>query len=214
MLPIRILANQVTNLTDARYFAARGVDYICMNDGEQTDGITIEEMNAIAEWVEGPEFLLHFTSSDYYLDIVDRFEPAGLIFNKDHLDTVPGSIQSELKFVIYKIDDFETFGEEGISGTDIVLGFDYIILDLKGTGKTLEQLIEAGALPIIQAICAAGAVFLDVPVSASSLHAIIEDIKPEGWVLHGGSEDKVGVKTYEELDDFFDVLENIDLGVE
>jgi len=214
MLPIRILANQVTNLTDARYFAARGADYICMNDGISTKGISIEEMNAIAEWVEGPEFLLHFTSPDYYLDIVDRFEPAGLIFDKAELHNIPGSVQSDLKFVTYKVDDFEALGDEGISGTDIVLGFDYLILDLRGTHKTMEELIALGALPIIQAICAAGAVFLDVPVSAASLPVVLEDIKPEGWVLHGGSEDKVGVKTYDELDDFFDVLESMDLGVE
>ncbi len=50
----RIIAIQISNLTDARYFAAQGVDYLLFDSSL----LSIEKMVEIKEWVEGPGILL------------------------------------------------------------------------------------------------------------------------------------------------------------
>jgi len=64
MLKTKVIASHVTNLTDARYFAARGVDFLLFD----LDDITIDAAVEIKEWVEGPEILV-LVSSDKTGDI-------------------------------------------------------------------------------------------------------------------------------------------------
>jgi len=57
MLNRKVIATHVTNLTDARYFAARGVDYLLFD----LDAISLDKTIEIKEWVEGPEIMLLFS---------------------------------------------------------------------------------------------------------------------------------------------------------
>lgn len=59
MLKSKVIATHVTNLTDARYFAARGVDYLLFD----MDTISVDSALEIKEWVAGPDILLLFSSS-------------------------------------------------------------------------------------------------------------------------------------------------------
>lgn len=59
MLNRKVIATQITNLTDARYFAARGIDYLLFD----LDKISLQQILEIKEWVEGPEMLLLLSSS-------------------------------------------------------------------------------------------------------------------------------------------------------
>ena len=61
---MKIIANRVTNLTDARYFAAMGVDWIGFDMGTDSQ-LSIEHVIAFSDWVEGPQF---------YLDVRGRSE--------------------------------------------------------------------------------------------------------------------------------------------
>ncbi len=54
MLSIPIIAANITNLTDARYFAAQGVDYLLFD----LDVLSCDQVLEIKEWVSGPEILL------------------------------------------------------------------------------------------------------------------------------------------------------------
>lgn len=58
MLKRKVVASQVTNLTDARYFAARGIDYLLFD----LDQVSLDKIIEINEWVEGPELLLLFSN--------------------------------------------------------------------------------------------------------------------------------------------------------
>lgn len=66
MLSRKVIATHVTNLTDARYFAARGVDYLLFD----LDSISLEKTIEIKEWVEGPEIMLLF--SEQSLPLLDE----------------------------------------------------------------------------------------------------------------------------------------------
>lgn len=58
MLSRKVIAMNVTNLTDARYFAARGIDYLLFD----LDEMDVSHILEIKEWVEGPEILLLFSA--------------------------------------------------------------------------------------------------------------------------------------------------------
>ena len=64
-----IKASGITNLTDARYFAAKEVDFLGFNLEENTEGyLDPMHMKAIREWVQGPKVVGEFThASTHYV---------------------------------------------------------------------------------------------------------------------------------------------------
>jgi len=211
MYPLKILADKVLNLTDARYFAARGVDFICLNDENQPEVNSGAEMAAIAGWIDGPAVLIHFISDAYQSQMEGNLDIAGFIFDNNSQKFEVNSSESDYKILIFDVHDFDELVQKGLSGTDIVLRYDYIILRLRNTQKDLDSLIREGALPILQSICAAASVFIDVKLSPDSLGILLEEIRPEGIVVYGGQEDQIGVKDYDQLDEIFDVLEALEM---
>jgi len=58
MPKIKIKASSITNLTDARYFAAMLVDYLGFQlDLSHDERINSEEFHGIKAWVEGPKIV-------------------------------------------------------------------------------------------------------------------------------------------------------------
>ena len=56
MLKAKIKISQITNLTDARYFAAWGVDFLGFDINPESEHFSSPSIVAeISEWVEGPE---------------------------------------------------------------------------------------------------------------------------------------------------------------
>ena len=54
MLGRKVIAVDVINLTDARYFAARGVDFLLFD----LDHVHMDDLLEIVEWVQGPQILI------------------------------------------------------------------------------------------------------------------------------------------------------------
>lgn len=77
MLKTRVIADNVLNLTDARYFAAFGVDYLIFNLSK----ISKEAVAEICGWVEGVEVLLGIdeTLKPELLDFILKVEPSGFV---------------------------------------------------------------------------------------------------------------------------------------
>ena len=46
-----------------------------------------------------------------------------------------------------------------------------------------------------------------MPVSPTDLAAFVEELAPLGLSVRGGAEEKVGYKSFDELDDLFELLE-------
>lgn len=91
MLKTRVIADNVLNLTDARYFAALGVDYMIFN----VSNIGKEAITEICSWVEGVEVLLGIeeTLSPEMLDFILKICPAGFVSKSRE---VLSSISSQL----------------------------------------------------------------------------------------------------------------------
>lgn len=78
---IEIVALNITNLTDARYFAARGASWIFYALRSEED---IPRIKAISAWIDGPRHGLSFkqdTQEQLIRFAIDQLHPEGIIYN-------------------------------------------------------------------------------------------------------------------------------------
>ncbi len=173
MLTQKIIAQNITNLSDARYFAAWGVDYVSFNTIVGSEFyIADADIKEIKDWVEGPQCLIEANALEFE-DIADGF--------------ILSNIYSSLPIVK------ETFFR--ISFDDIVKGLP--------DGKYISP-INKEQIALLDNI---DYQHLHLYFDISELQA--EDVlklKNFGLVVQGGEEEKVGLKSYEELDEIYDLL--------
>ena len=173
MLTQKIIAQNITNLSDARYFAAWGVDYVSFNTIIGSDYyIDDASIREIKEWVEGPQCLLEANALEFE-DIADGF--------------ILSNIYSSLPIVK------ETFFR--ISFDDIVKGLP--------DGKYISH-INREQISLLDNI---DYQHLHLYFDISALEAVdILRLKNFGIVVQGGEEEKVGLKSYEQLDEIYELL--------
>ncbi len=173
MLQQKIIAQNIMNLTDARYFAAWGVDYISFNTiGDSEFFINDASIREIKDWVEGPQCLLEANALEFE-DVADGF--------------ILSNIYSSLPIVK------ETFFR--ISFDDIVKGLP--------DGKYISP-INKEQIDQLESI----------DYQHLHLYFDISELEPTdvlrlgnfGIVVQGGEEEKVGLKSYEELDELYELL--------
>ncbi|MBT8234278.1 MAG: hypothetical protein HKO66_09370 [Saprospiraceae bacterium] len=177
MLNRKVIAQNITNLTDARYFAAWGVDYLGFNmmpDSEYT--LPLDKIKEIKEWVEGPKCLIETNALDFN-EVAD-----GHILSNIY-SSIPLS-----KEAFYRINLEEI--KKGLPSGKYILDLESENqLDvLAKIDSTLTQGIEL-YLNIA-----------DIPVS------LFPKFLDFNLVIQGGDEEKVGVKSYDELDELYELL--------
>jgi hypothetical protein len=103
-LKIPFKAGSITNLTDARFFAAYEVDYIgfCF-DPQSPNYISPQNALAIKGWIHGPKIVAEFANQDLdnVLNIINFFEPDVLELGDEYFDNNGSKIKSDLP-VIFK----------------------------------------------------------------------------------------------------------------
>jgi phosphoribosylanthranilate isomerase len=209
MLKLKIKASQITNLTDARYFAAKEVEWLSFNFAENTDNY-IEPMRARAmfDWVEVPHIVGEFTGFDaeavnFYADnwglkAVQTGE------NMEVFDLKSNYILKEIMV------DYAT-NAEILRG--LMLPLQNIVavfqLNFELNNLTFSDL-KTGLHPLsiddLSSLCADFKIILNIDFQLVELEDIMH-LTPFGLSLKGGEEERVGVKSYDELDDIFDRLE-------
>lgn len=212
MINISVKANAITNLTDARYFAARGVDWMgfVLEQGQE-NAVSQEQFQAIREWVDGVHFVGEFdlTPAGEILSLANELQldamQVGMFAERDPL------MQLKDKTVMK-----EVVISEDMEETDILEHFldyspfcEYFILNLRKSGITWQQIENKELYPLsmFQNLCKHNKVFLDIEMNPANLPAIIGTLKPYGICLSGGTEEKVGYKSFDELDEIFDLFE-------
>lgn len=82
----KIIAGNILNLTDARYFAAQEVDYLLFD----LDDVDIQTIINIKEWVSGPEILLSLSGISLNLieEAIIRVSPKAIGGIKEILDSL------------------------------------------------------------------------------------------------------------------------------
>jgi len=212
MLRTKILAGSLTNLTDARYFAAMGVEWIGfnLNPGDDTF-LSPVQVQAIKEWVEGPAILGEFnlqSAAEIQQLSIDLALDAIQIGTFTSLDTLLG-IDTQLPIIKEMVIDQTVTRSQLI---DTLQAFapkvQYFLLDLAKNQWTMEQLATHEAInwAFIQQLCDSYPVLLHLGFPVDQITDLLEDLEPAGLKVLGGAEEKVGYKSYEDLDELLEAL--------
>lgn len=196
MLKIQILAAEVSNLTDARYFAAWGVDYVSFNCNQGEDNFIEEnKLIEIKDWIEGPKFLANFIGLDeapFMEELVDRLGLEGLVLGPFTPEATINAIDAEIIFQEYIEKD---------------------ALELMDQFQS-KSAIHQSVIPIVKTTLAKASdffskeVFLDIEDLNIEMVSRIINESQCGIVLRGGDEEKVGLKSFDFLDEVFELLMN------
>jgi phosphoribosylanthranilate isomerase len=197
---MRIKASRITNLTDARYFAAKEVDYLGFNLEEGTEGyLDPMYMKAIREWVEGPRITGEFSraSTAYIREAVP-------FFGLDAIQ-VPAGYAGQLA-AFEGIETILELREPDWDDAALLEGaapfVSFFLVNLTWTPRwqdTARRLAEC---------CAAYPVLIQTDAPAIQMPALLAALQPAGLGFVGGEEEKVGVKSFDEIEAIFEMLEN------
>jgi phosphoribosylanthranilate isomerase len=196
-----IKASRITNLTDARYFAARDVNFLGFHLEEGQPGFLDPiYMKAIREWVEGPEIVGEFSSSP--LSVVR--EAAGF-FGLSAVQVPAPATAAELSVlqgltvlveapVPADPDGLETFFQEAAP----YAAWFVVFFTAENAGQPLD---------LWKNLCARYPVMLHFDLPAGEWPGLLEAIRPRALSLTGGEEEAVGVKSFDDLEMIFEFLE-------
>ncbi len=212
MLKTKIKASNISNLTDARYYAAWYVDWLGFDLRASVENtLSLAEVKAIKEWIEGPVIVGE-------IDLLD-FEKAKEIINFLELEAIQvgmytpiAQLQSLQDYTIIK----EVVVEPGMKVSDLEAHlaeyFDvvsYFLLDFDKNGIDWQQIKEGISFSVefLQAICERQEILLSIHHQPTEIEEILERIQPYGLSVKGGIEEKVGFKSFDEVDEIFEILE-------
>jgi phosphoribosylanthranilate isomerase len=202
----QIKASQITNLTDARYFAAWGVEWLGFGlESGQDHVVTPAQMAAIKEWVEGPKMVGEFSGLDIELihQSVELLDLDGVEVSRfANLSELQLSIPIIMNIVMEAHLEPEALVEL-LKANEIV---EYFILDFE-KNATINDFKENFPTSWLSGLAKQFPIFIRTSTETYSLKELTEDIQPMGISLAGGEEEKVGLKSFDELDEIFEELE-------
>lgn len=208
---MKIKANHITNLTDARYFAAKEVTWLSFNftEGGATY-IEPKKAKAMFEWVEGPVNVGEFDSSTPQ-EINDMANWLGIntvqvgIFTslEDILKLTPPSVIKT--FVIEEFTNPDFLRKELEKFKPHVEAFE---LNFTKNKIHFDDLFNPSSMLVfddLKQLCSYFNIILNIDFQQDSLNDI-RLLNPYGLALKGGDEERVGVKSFDELDEIFEVI--------
>lgn len=195
MLQTKVKISKVNNLTDARYFAAMGVDYLgfCCNTGTEMY-CAPSKISEIIQWVEGPKVVLELDGWQSEEDIHTM------------LATGLGHAIHFGAFATYTTDFSVPVFKDFILENAYLSDFDGVTYPVIRSDKNFKDLTEA-ELRFMEQSSQSHSIFLDIDVDDLDIPTIIESLPRCGLILRGGEEEKTGFKSYQDLDNIFSALE-------
>ncbi|MTB53404.1 hypothetical protein [Lewinella sp. W8] len=214
MLATKVLAAGITHLTDARYFAAWEVDFLAFPIGDGTgENITWTYLNAMREWVEGPAIVAELGSitdgAAWAAQLTEHRVNMALL---DH--TAPASAQRDLRaagielIAHVKVEGYQD-AETVREAMEDMPEAQYVVLDFAHGGITWEDLEEGQplSLPELEALAQGRSVLLQIDLGDRDPKAVNAAYSIAGFAVRGSSEEKVGYKSFDDLDGLFEGLE-------
>ena len=211
MLKTKVKASSVTNLTDARYFAAWDIEWLGFNfDTGSETYIQPQAMQAIKEWVDGVKIVGEFSlqPAEDILKAADLLELEAVQLGMFADTTTLQKLHKEEVPVLLEI-ILETPGELANAASRMkaqapfveafLLNFDKNGIGWAGLGEEARELLKN--------LCQDYRIILSMDFEAATLEQALELLQPYGINVHGGAEEKVGFKSFDELDELFEALE-------
>lgn len=201
-----IKASRITNLTDARYFAAREVDFLGFNLESGTPGyLDPIYMKAMREWVEGPRIVGEFSLSPAHV-----VREAAAFYGLDAVQLRADTHGPELAALegLTVLLELPAAADPSLLAPVLRAASEwaaYFVLDF--TEKKSDQDDFRLHAPAWKALFAQYPVLLRLDAAPEQLPALLQELQPAGLDLLGGEEEQVGLKSFDEIEAIFDLLE-------
>jgi phosphoribosylanthranilate isomerase len=209
VLKIKVKANSITNLTDARYFAAREVTWIGFCLDPASDEYTApQKVSAICEWLDSVKFVGEFPLSDA-VEVLETAEQLNLhavqvhrFTELDELNELQRRVPVIQEVVVAADEDPAALSDWMNSRATMVEAF---LLDF---GKNRIGWDENSAWQEwLKTACKNHPVILNIDFQADTLPEILNTLPLYGLAVKGGEEEKTGIKSFDELDSLLEFLE-------
>ncbi|NUN99709.1 MAG: N-(5'-phosphoribosyl)anthranilate isomerase [Saprospiraceae bacterium] len=209
MLKIKVKANSITNLTDARYFAAREVTWMgfCLDPASE-DYIAPQKVSAICEWLDSVKIVGEFPLADP-LEILETAEQLNLnavqvhrFTDLDDLNELQRRIPVIQEMVVATDEDPAALADWMANRASLVEAF---LLDF---GKNrISWPDNPGWQEWLKTTCKKHPVVLNMDFQPDELPEILNALPLYGLAVQGGEEEKTGIKSFDELDSLLELLE-------
>ncbi len=207
MLKSKIKVDSIASLTDARYFAAWEVEWLGFNlDVHTPSGVTPTMVNAIKSWVEGVKIVGEFGAQ-----AIEEIQQTAVTLALDALQISHFSNISTLKALQswdilkeYVVEDLVELATLDAYLRELAPYVKYFILDFERNGITWKKIQPY--LEHLQTICQVYPIILRLPFEVTELPEILSNLTIQGLALSGGEEEKIGYKSFDDLDEIMEWL--------
>lgn len=206
-----VKAGSITNLSDARYFSALGVEWIGFTfEQDLPKAIAPDTVYEMLEWIYGPTITGEFHSKpmrevNHLVDYLSlQALQLGPAYTQQHCYEATVPVIKELQ--ISKQTTADSIADEF---AHFYGSASYFLLNGRNNGIDWEQLQNGSPISTdqLRELCQQFFIVLDVNLSAATVLDVLEEVQPAGINLIGGEETEVGVKTFDDLDAVMEKLE-------
>jgi len=209
-----IKGSEIANLTDARYFSAREVDWLGFSiDNNSENYLPANQIIAIREWVSGPRIIVELGSlsgTDIITQVIEILKPDAIQLGPfSSLDEIENQINIPLikEFIPDSLEQLEDYFFEW---REWEKSLTFFLLNLEKNAFSWQQIKnDEKSFSLLKQLCTEYDLMLSLDFNHDELSEILTILNPYGLSFNGGAEEKVGMKSFEALDDIFDKLEDI-----
>jgi phosphoribosylanthranilate isomerase len=187
-LKTKVKAGNITNLSDARYCAGMGVDWL----GFPADVVNPDTFKEITDWVTGPQFVLELTSSTS-LNSIPQYEVTTLEIPSDQLHLID-QVPSMSWMVTLPLSAWASLKNDLLKYATKI---SHLVVEMDGTD--LQHLKESAA-------------HFKILINQSEHYPIVQllSLPIEGINVIGENELRPGLKDFERLSSVLEDLEVLD----
>ncbi len=194
---LKIKANAINNLSDARYFAAFGVEWMgfCF-DPESRDFIPPEKAKEIIDWLSGPKMVGEFGKQppDYIQQVAIDLKLDYVQVNNKSLkpaDALNWDVPFVLKCTLSDVGSLNEWSNL----------YKYVQLDCMNLDFSREQ-------AAVREVCNGYPVLLEADFEPHNIKEVVSNFNISGICLKGGIEEKPGIKDFDEIEAILDQLQD------
>ena len=188
---IKIKAGNICNLTDARYFAAIGATWMGFSFKEKSqEKLTIEDAKAIKDWISGPEIIIELDKfdGDLIFELTNTLGANLIQLPISEIDKVPTEYNC-----VFEIE------EENVRNSEIEM--------IKKTNVFNLIINVKGAIEFLKTIEKFPNAIYNFDMKGSEVQVLLEKYPVKNLELKGSLEEAVGIKSYDDLNELIDWLE-------
>lgn len=200
----------LTTLEDARFASGALADYLGFIFYDKSPRyIEPAKAGAIINWIEGPKKIGVFVNQALD-DVNDIAQQTGIDFVQLHGDEPPGYCDM-MNFPVIKAFHITNDTKSGQLAEEIGLyknSADYLLFDTKvdglygGTGQTFDW-------SLLKNLAMEKPFFLSGGLNAKNVATAIEKVSPDVVDLSSGLEESPGLKDFDKIEEFFEIMRSI-----